>query len=51
VPKRLFHTVFAPDVVQQLKSLHYKALAELADDPVARQRFLYWSWTCDGFVK
>lgn len=51
VPKRLFQVVFTPDVVRQLKALHDKALAELADDPVARQRFLYWNWTFDAFVK
>jgi hypothetical protein len=34
-----------------MKVLRDKALAELADDPVARQRFLYWTWTFDAFLK
>jgi hypothetical protein len=51
VPKTLFPVVFTPDVVRRLKALHDKALAELADDPVGRQRFLYWTWTFDAFLK
>jgi hypothetical protein len=51
VPKRLFPAVFTPDVVQRMKALHGRALAELADDPIARQRFLYWTWTFDAFLK
>jgi len=51
VPRRLFPVVFTPDVVQRMESLHDKALAELADDPVGRQRFLYWTWTFDAFLK
>jgi hypothetical protein len=23
----------------------------MADDPVARQRFLYWTWTFDAFLE
>jgi len=34
-----------------MKTLRDKALAEMADDPVARQRFLYWTWTFDAFLK
>jgi hypothetical protein len=26
-------------------------LTELAGDPLARQRFLYWTWSFDAFVK
>jgi hypothetical protein len=51
VPRRLFRVIFTPDVVQRMKALRDKALSELADDPVARQRFLYWTWTFDAFVK
>jgi hypothetical protein len=51
VPRRLFPVVFTPDVVGRMESLRNKALAELADDPVARQRFLYWTWTFDAFLK
>ncbi len=51
VPRSLFPRVFTPDVVQRLKALRDKALAETADDPVARQRFLYCTWTFDAFLK
>jgi hypothetical protein len=51
VPRRLFPVVFTPDVVHRMKALRQKALAELADDPVARQRFLYCTWTFDAFLK
>ena len=51
MPGSLFPKVWTPDVVRRLKALHDKALAELADDPVARQRFLYWTWTFDAFHK
>ena len=51
VPKRLFGMAWTPDRVQRLKALRSKALAELADDPVARQRFGYWTWTFDAFLK
>lgn len=51
VPRRLFPVVFTPDVVQRMKVLREKALAEMADDPVAHQRFLYWTWTFDAFLK
>ena len=51
VPARLFSKAWTPDVVQRLATLRDKALAELADDPVARQRFLYWTWTFDAFLK
>jgi hypothetical protein len=51
VPRRLFPVVFTPEVAQRMKALRDKALAELADDPVARQRFLYWTWTFDAFLQ
>jgi len=51
VPRRLFPVVFTPDVVRRMKALRDKALAQMADDPAARQRFLYWTWTFDAFVK
>ncbi len=51
VPGALFRRFWTPDVVQRLKVLRDKALAELADDPAARQRFLYRTWTFDAFLK
>ena len=40
-----------PEVVAEMTALRDKALAQLADDPAGRQRFLYWTWTFDEFVK
>ncbi|MBC8875943.1 MAG: DUF4838 domain-containing protein, partial [Planctomycetes bacterium] len=51
VPKRLFAMAWTPDYVQRLKTLHNKALTELASDAAAKQRFAYWTWTFDAFVK
>ena len=51
VPEELFPRVWTADSVGRLKALREKALAELADDPVAMQRFLYWTWTFDAFLK
>ena len=51
VPAHLFPQVWTPDVTQRLKALHDQALTELAGDPLARQRFLYWTWSFDAFVK
>jgi hypothetical protein len=51
LPFDQFRESWPPDVVARMKALRDKALAELADDPVARQRFLYWTWTFDAFLK
>jgi len=51
VPKRLFAMAWTPDYVQRLKALRNKALTELASDAAAKQRFAYWTWTFDAFVK
>ena len=51
VPEHLFQRVWTPGVVQRLKTLRDRALTELAGDPLARQRFLYWTWSFDAFVK
>lgn len=51
IPPELFREVWPPKVVARMKPLRDKALAEMADDPVARQRFLYWTWTFDAFLK
>jgi len=50
IPRRLFPVVFTPEVVERMESLRNKALAEMADEPIARQRFLYWTWTFDAFL-
>jgi len=51
VPRSLFPRVWTPDIVQRLKALRKKALAEMADDPTPRQRFLYHTWTWEAFLK
>jgi hypothetical protein len=51
IPPELFREIWSPEVVARLKALRDRALVELADDPVARQRFLYWTWTFDAFLK
>ncbi|HUT32933.1 MAG TPA: DUF4838 domain-containing protein [Phycisphaerae bacterium] len=51
VPGSLFRRFWTQDIVQRMKALRDKALTELADDPVARQRFLYHTWTFDAFLK
>ncbi len=50
IPPAMFQKVWSPDVVARMKTLRDKALTELADDAVGRQRFLYWTWTFDGFL-
>ena len=51
VPESLFPRVWTPEAVRRMKVLRDKALAELADDAVARQRFLFRTWTFDAFLK
>jgi hypothetical protein len=51
VPGSLFRRFWTPEIVGRMKALRDKALGELADDPPARQRFLYWTWTFDAFLK
>ena len=50
IPADLFQAIWPPEAVAEMKSLRDKALAETADDPVARQRLLYWTWTFDAFL-
>lgn len=50
IPPALFQTIWPPDVVARMSALRDKALADVAEDPVARQRFLYWTWTFDAFL-
>ena len=51
VPKRLFGIAWTPDHVQKLKAFYKKAMDEMSDDAAAKQRFAYWTWTFDAFVK
>ena len=51
IPPDLFQEIWPPDVAGRITALRDKALAEMANDPIARQRFLYWTWTFDAFLK
>jgi hypothetical protein len=51
IPPPLFQELWPAEVVGRMQALRDKALAELADDTGARQRFLYWTWTFDAFLK
>lgn len=51
VPESLVPRVWTPEIAQRMKVLRDKALTELVDDPVGRQRFLYWTWTFDAFLE
>ncbi len=51
IEPKLFQEIWPSDVVKQMKALRDRALTELADDPIGRQRFLYWTWTLDTFLK
>ena len=46
-----FRQSWPADVVARMAALRDKALAEMADDPRARQAFFYWTWTFDEFLK
>jgi len=50
IPPELFREIWPPEVVARMKALRDRALAQLADEPVARQRFLYWTWTFEAFL-
>jgi hypothetical protein len=47
---RQFNAIWTPHTVAKLKDLREQAMKELADDPVARQRLLYLTWTFDSFL-
>ena len=45
----IYRETWPPDVVAKMMQLWEKARAELKDDPTARQRFLYVTWTMEHF--
>ncbi len=51
IPPQLFREIWPPDVVARMKQLRDEALDLLANDRPARQRFLYWTWTFDAFLR
>ncbi|MEI6256944.1 MAG: DUF4838 domain-containing protein [Planctomycetota bacterium] len=50
IPPDLFQAIWPPEAVAKMKALRDKAIAETVDDPIARQRLLYWTWTFDAFL-
>jgi len=47
----IFSDTWPPQVVAKMDELRRKAREEMKDDPVALQRFEYWTWTFDAFLK
>jgi hypothetical protein len=43
----IYRETWPPEVVEKMMQLWQKARAELKDDPAARQRFLYVTWTME----
>lgn len=46
-----FRDTYPPDVVAKMKELRDRARKEMAGDALAEQRFAYWTWTFDPFLK
>lgn len=51
IPVAVFTDTWPPHVVEEMNSLRKKARNEIENDPVALQRFEYWTWTFDAFLK
>ena len=47
----MFSDTWPPDVAARLEKLWRQAREQLKDDPVALQRFEYWNWTFELFIK
>jgi len=47
----VFSDTWPPDVVAKLEKLWRRAREELKDDPAGQQRFEYWTWTFEPFLK
>lgn len=50
-PLTIFTETWPPEVVAEMERLWRQAREELKDDPVALQRFNYWNWTFENFLK
>jgi hypothetical protein len=46
-----FRKSFPPEVVEKMARLWERARKELQDDPVGLQRFEYFTWTFEHFLK
>ena len=51
VSPAVFADTWPPEVVAQMRKLRDRARQELAGDPLAGQRFGYWTWTFDLFLE
>ena len=47
----VFADTWPPEVVAKMTELGKQARTELKDDPAALQRFEYWTWTFEPFLK
>jgi hypothetical protein len=50
-PPALFAEIWPPEVIAEMQRLLRQAREEMNGDPVALQRFDYWNWTFDAFVR
>ena len=50
-PPALFKETWPPEVVAEMQGLYRQAREEMKDDPVAMQRFSYWNWTFEAFLR
>lgn len=51
VAPAIFRDTWPPDVVEEMKTLYQQARNDMKDDPTARARFDYWTWTFDAFLQ
>jgi hypothetical protein len=47
----LYHETWPPEVVAEMQRLYRQARQEMQDDPTALQRFDYWNWTFEAFLR
>jgi len=51
ITPRVFADTWPPEVVERMAKLWRQARRELKDDPSGLQRFEYWTWTFEAFLK
>lgn len=51
VSPEVFADTWPPEVVAKMKELRDRARREMKGDALAEQRFAYWTWTFDHFLK
>lgn len=51
LPATIFSETWPPEVTDRMEQLWRQAREEMKDDPVALQRFGYWNWTFEAFLR